>query len=521
MSFENDVFISYAHLDDEPLVDGEPGWITELHAVLEKRLAMLLGERPRIWRDPELRGNQVFDDAIAHGFAGAALFLPVVTPRYVRSDYCQKELSEFCRKALEEGGLGVEDRSRILKVMKTPVEVDEQPPPMNRVLGYDFYRIEPERHRLRELRLRSVDDRERFLGVLEDLAQEIKEALVLLESSGLAKDAARRGARRTTVYLATTSSDRKDDYEQVRRELVERGHPVLPDRPLPLEEGALVQAVRSDLDRAGLSIHLIGARHGVVPEGAERSVVHLQNDLAASLAGPAGEGGPGGQGGADRLERILWLPPGLEAADPRQKALIETLRTDPQAQQGAELLETGIEELKAEILARLERIEQRRAEREAAEAAGAEEAVSAAAADDGPRWVYLMHTAEDEEAVAPLEDLLWDLELEVRRPLFEGDPAAIREEHEENLQLCDGFLLYYGAGNERWLRKMLADLKKAPGLGRTKPILSKAVWVAPPADPRKARFRTHEAEVLGSPEGAAGPFSAAPLRAFLDPLETR
>jgi hypothetical protein len=512
MSFEHDVFISYAHLDDEPLVAGEPGWITELHSVLEKRLAMLLGERPRIWRDPELRGNQIFDDAIAHGFEGAALFLPVVTPRYVRSDYCQKELTEFCRKALDEGGLGLEDRSRILKVMKTPVEVEEQPPPMNRVLGYDFYRIEPERRRLRELRLRSADDRERFLGVLEDLAQEIKEALTLLESSGLARDAAGRGSRRTTVYLATTSSDRKDDYELVRRELVERGHPVLPDRPLPLEEGALVQAVRSDLDRAGLSIHLIGARHGVVPENAERSVVHLQNDLAAGLAGA---------GGPDRLERILWLPPGLEAADPRQQALIETLRTDPEAQQGAELLETGIEELKAEILARLEQLERRRAEREAAETAGNEDVTSTAPVDDGPRWVYLMHTAEDEEAVAPVEDLLWDLELEVRRPLFEGDAATIREEHEENLQLCDGFLLYYGAGNERWLRKMLADLKKAPGLGRTKPILSKAVWVAPPADPRKGRFRTHEAEVLRGPEGSAAPSSAEPLRPFLDPLETR
>ena len=515
MSFEHDVFISYAHLDDEPLVDGEPGWITELHSVLEKRLAMLLGERPRIWRDPELRGNQVFDDAIAHGFSGAALFLPVVTPRYVRSDYCQKELSEFCRKALDEGGLGVEDRSRILKVMKTPVEVDEQPPPMNRVLGYDFFRIEPERHRLRELRLRSADDRERFLGVLEDLAQEIKEALVVLERSGLAQEAARRATRRTIVYLATTSSDRKDDYEQVRRELVERGHPVLPDRPLPLEEDALVQAVRSDLDRAGLSIHLIGARHGVVPEGAERSVVHLQNDLAAGVAGRAGQNGP------DRLERILWLPPGLEAVDPRQQALIETLRTDPEAQRGAELLETGIEELKAEILLRLDGIERRRAEREAAQAAGTAVAAAAASADDGPRWVYLMHTAEDEEAVAPLEDLLWDLELEVRRPLFEGDAAAIREEHEENLQLCDAFLLFYGAGNERWLRKMLADLKKAPGLGRTKPILSKAVWMAPPADPRKDRFRTHEAEVLKSPEGTAAPSSAEPLRSFLEPLESR
>ncbi|MGD2114276.1 MAG: TIR domain-containing protein [Acidobacteriota bacterium] len=511
MPFEYDVFISYAHLDDEPLVEGERGWITDLHAVLEKRLAMLLGERPRIWRDRELRGNQVFDDAIARSFDRSALFLSVVTPRYVRSDYCRKELSEFCRKAFEEGGLGVEDRFRVLKVMKTPVEVDEQPSPMDRILGYEFYRIEPERNRLRELRVRSDEDRERFLGVLEDLAQEIKEGLELLERSGLAKDAAAHEGSRSIVYLAPTSSDRKDDYELVRRELLERGHTVLPDRPLPLEDSALRQAVVSDLDRVSLAVHLVGERHGVVPENAEHSVVQIQNDLAAVRSGAAG------------LERILWLPPGLVAADSRQEKLIETLRTDPEAQRGAELLETSVEELKAEILERLERQRKERERR----ADGAAPAAVAGETEAGPPWIYLMHTAEDDEDVTPLEDLLWDAGMEVRRPLFEGDEAALREEHEENLQLCDGFLVYYGRGHERWLRKMLADLKKAPGLGRTKPILAKAVWVAPPDDPRKGRFRTHEAEVLRprGTEGAEGAPGADDLAAFLgqlrDHLESR
>ena len=28
MNFENDLFISYAHIDNQPLTDGDKGWIT-------------------------------------------------------------------------------------------------------------------------------------------------------------------------------------------------------------------------------------------------------------------------------------------------------------------------------------------------------------------------------------------------------------------------------------------------------------------------------------------------------------
>ncbi len=89
------IFISYAHIDNEPLVDGGAGWVSSLHKVLEKRLAMLLGERPEIWRDRELRGHDFFDQTIAEHIESAAIFVSMLTPRYVRSDYCRKELDTF------------------------------------------------------------------------------------------------------------------------------------------------------------------------------------------------------------------------------------------------------------------------------------------------------------------------------------------------------------------------------------------------------------------------------------------
>ena len=41
-------------------LEGQKGWVTNLHRDLEKRVSQLLGEPPTIWRDDrELRGNGV------------------------------------------------------------------------------------------------------------------------------------------------------------------------------------------------------------------------------------------------------------------------------------------------------------------------------------------------------------------------------------------------------------------------------------------------------------------------------
>ena len=43
-NFEDDIFISYTHRDNEPLAEGQQGWIEILHDRLTKRLGQLLGE---------------------------------------------------------------------------------------------------------------------------------------------------------------------------------------------------------------------------------------------------------------------------------------------------------------------------------------------------------------------------------------------------------------------------------------------------------------------------------------------
>ena len=64
MSFDNDVFFSYAHLDNQSFIEGQPGWISSFERALKIRLGQLLGREARIWRDPKLQGNDFFGDTL-------------------------------------------------------------------------------------------------------------------------------------------------------------------------------------------------------------------------------------------------------------------------------------------------------------------------------------------------------------------------------------------------------------------------------------------------------------------------
>ena len=95
----NDVFISYAHIDNQPLAEGLKGWVETFHERLKIRLEQLTGEPARIWRDRKLSGNDVFEETLVARLSKVNILVVVLSPRYVKSDWCLRELGEFCRSA--------------------------------------------------------------------------------------------------------------------------------------------------------------------------------------------------------------------------------------------------------------------------------------------------------------------------------------------------------------------------------------------------------------------------------------
>lgn len=493
MKFDGDAFISYAHLDNVELVEGHKGWVANLHRALEVRVGQFLGKPPQIWRDPKLQGNDFFADTLFERLRRVAVLVSVVSPRYVKSEWTRRELAEFWKAAEEQGGIRFEDKARIFKVLKTPVPLDALPPELRSLLGYEFFKIDPDTGRVRELDEVFGPDAQRDFWIrLDDLAHDVCCLLETLEGPEETAPPAHE-VEQEAVFLAETTSDLKDQRGAIKRDLQQHCCTVFPARALSGVASEVKAAVREDLARSRMSIHLVGKSYSLVPEGGVESLLEIQNELAIER---------GEKGG---FTRLLWIPPGLQVEDERQRKVIEQLRMDPRIQDGADLLETFLEDLRTVIQERLKRAKK-----------PVQESSSAAVATEDCARLYLIHDQRDADLTLPWADFLFDQKLEVIHPVFDGDEAEVREYHEENLRTCDGVLIFYGSANECWLRRKLRELQKSPGYGRTKPMPVVAISLVPPKTSEKERFRTHEAIVIPQLDG----FSPDPLRPFISRLKS-
>jgi hypothetical protein len=502
--FEGDAFISYAHLDNLELVEGRKGWVANLHRALEVRVGQLLGKSPHIWRDPKLQGNDLFAETLIEKLRRVAILVTVVSPRYVKSEWTLRELKEFWAAAEQQGGIRVGDKARVFKVLKTPVPLDRTPPELRMLLGYEFFKVEPETGKVRELdEVFGAEVQREFWIKLDDLAHDIVAMLELIhegesptaQAAQAAAAAALRPATSTktadavvapvaekskgAIYLAETTSDLRECREQLRRDLLQHGYTVLPAEPIPHVADDAERIIRETLLRCRMSVHLIGRIYSVVPEGGTASLVEMQHELATARADDG------------NFLRLLWVPDGQQVTDARQADVIERLRRDGRIQEGADLLETAFEDLRTVMKEWLTR---------------GPRAAAPAAPEVHPASVpqlYLIAEQRDAELILPWADALFDQHVEVIHPCFDGDESDIRQHHEETLTLCDGVLIFYGSGNELWLQRKLREIQKAAGYGRTKPRPAVGVCLVGERTAAKERFRTHEALVIPQWDGVA------------------
>ena len=227
-SFEKHLFISYAHIDNQPLTPEQKGWISRFHATLEALLSMRLGQAAKIWRDYKLQGNDVFADEIVDQFAQTAVLVSVLTPRYLNSDWCAREVREFCKRAEQSGGVVVGNKARVFKVLKTPVDTQESLPAVVKdILGYEFFTMEDGT----PLELdpaygeKFAQDYNRKVG---KLAWDVALLLKKLEAgSGVSdKGGDAHATVKATIYLAECSYDRKETREILEGDLRRHGYTV-------------------------------------------------------------------------------------------------------------------------------------------------------------------------------------------------------------------------------------------------------------------------------------------------------
>src|SRR5262249_32434502 len=271
-------------------------------------------------------------------------------------------------------------------------------------------------------------------------------------------------------------------------ELQLNSHQILPDKPLPLNQH-LRNEINSYLAESDLSIHLVGANRAIVPEDESKSIVEIQHELASARSQ------------SPDFSQIIWLPAGLSSSNEHQQKFIEELLNHLGMTKGTELLRTKLEDLKTFVHEKLNPTKPPTEPKISTNGNGA----------NSPALVYLVCDQPDYDAVAPIEDCLFERGYEVLSLAGDVDPQM----HKENLLLCDAVLTYCGNTTDFWLNLKKTDLIKLPGYGRARPMLAKAFYISAPQTSGKERFRIQNGLVIRN----YGEFSPASLNPFVEQIE--
>lgn len=459
--FDRHLFISYAHIDNQPLSPEQQGWVTRFHASLDTVLSTRMGHRAEIWRDAKLSGNDMFSDEILAQLPRTAILVSIISPRYVESEWCLREVREFVNAAERSSSLLIDNKSRVIKVIKLPVDTEDSlPPVMKQVLGYSFFTIGDDQA---PIELDPAYGEKLVQGYnlkIAKLAWDITQLVKKLEADPVDQPSA--GVTGPAVYLSECSYDRRDARDALEAELRMHGYTVLPDAELPRDEDAYRAEVVRHLQRCSLSVHLIGSLYGSVPDGpSQKSVVVVQNELAIAESRRRG------------LSRIIWVPKGTEPRGAEQEAFVRSLHTTAEAQFGADLITDDIEAVKTAVREALKRLQKPQAPVRASAAASS-------------RLIYVVCDPRDRKETIPLRRLLQRAGFEVEIPVFSGDAATVRQANQELLAQCDAAVLFYGAGDEAWKRTVENDLRKALAYRQDKAPMIRFTYLAPPATEDKA-----------------------------------
>ena len=224
-----DIFVSYAHVDDEPLRPARIGWVTTFVDNLKGELARCLGRREafELWMDYELRGNQSISGEVKAKVQSARAFLMFLSPGYEASTWCQEELSLFLEAAGAAAG-----RVYIIRLNDTAT-----PEPLAReeIKGYEFWERDRS-NRVRRFASPEPSPEERvYYKVLGDVAYDLTD---FFNTSAQATPAAGvevvEDTGQPTVYLAQVPASLSEKRNQVRRHLEQLNVRVLPASQLPL-----------------------------------------------------------------------------------------------------------------------------------------------------------------------------------------------------------------------------------------------------------------------------------------------
>lgn len=440
--YEYDVFISYAHIDNEPLdAEKDKGWVSVLAGHLKNFLDKGLGCRDAaIWMDHGLTGNDIFAQRIEEALRRCATLLVVASPSYLKSEWCARERNAFLKAVRERSDAG----SRVFRVDIDELDRGGYPAEFRELLGYQFWTRDSNGNP-RTLGMPIVDARlePEYFTALTKLRMELGTELKRLHS--LQADGAAPTPSGPAIFLAEVTDDVAELREELDAYAKQANLRVLPDTWYP--RGDLAEYQRrmvADLEASKVFVQLLGTLHGQKPPGWASRLPVVQYQQAKESGQPI----------LQWRSRDLDLE-GLKLASPEHHALLI----------GPEVRACGSEEFKRAVVEEATR-------------------VPTPPPDRPPNILVFVNSDSPDRQLA--DEVCHILEAEgfgYSTPLFDEStkPADVRADLELNLTTCDGLIVVYGSTPVTWVRRQLAEGRKILSQ-RDQPLGALGLVEGPPAE---------------------------------------
>jgi hypothetical protein len=450
--FEHDVFISYAHFDNEPDTQ-EIRWVSRFQADLKVALRQRLGADPNIFFDNRSLQNQFLQELTDNARQSAA-FVPIMSPSYMKREWTIKELEAFDASST--------DQNRLVPVELLPVLESECHPRLLQVKRAPFYWKDPLEEDI-ALKLTPKFNPEKYEQRLQGLAHRIEALLRSIRDRSPKPAEAKGPLSGETILLAQVTNDLYDERDQIVAYLHQFGARILPEGDYKQGGPEFAEAFKADLAQSGLFVQLLGPYRSNRPpdllaEGSSepKSYAQFQYDTAKASGKPV----------------LQWRRPDINT---------DTItHWDKRLLDGPDVLVMGLQEFMKEIKKSIER-------KNAAAEKDKVKAEKVTGMDKGgdnatkTQFLFINADSSDKELTEQLLKAFEDKRDWIAAgPLFEGSAEDITKDLDANLIDCDTLLLVYGKADAPWIRAQLRRYSKVERL-RDAPPRVKTILFAPPA----------------------------------------
>ncbi len=365
------------------------------------------------------------------------IFIVILDQKDNNNKEFQKHL-ESLTEYLEDNDSLCADSKKIIKILRSPNNICDQPLALKPISGYNFYEFLSNKNNSVLLDFENTDQNVKAWKLILDLAYDLK------SNQDYQKEDKKNNFEKKVVYLSPCSTDLISVRDEISRELINRNFKVLPSSNSIPDIEEFEEATLNSLAQSFLVIQLLGAKYGNTIKGKSGSYLELENNIINKSL----ESG-------NHFKRVIWVPNSIKRFESKQEFFISRIKkkiTD----NNFLLYNTSKDEFKELLLNSLK-----------------SDSPETIKKTDSKNLIYLI--TPDSNTKNDFEKELVKNQLNVVSLSDKNNQNAYKE-HLNNITKSDHILIYWKNHDSFWLNSKMSDLIKAPGLGKQKPFKSITIF---------------------------------------------